>query len=140
MQLSSALGSALLVALLPWTPALQEGAARPQPTRTGTLERQALMAEQIVGAWQLVEAKIGGSVIGGLNRVPEDSRNMAFHAGTQNRDGQILATGGRVLNVTARGASLAEAKDRAYGMVDQIDWPEGFCRRDIGWRALAEQS
>jgi phosphoribosylamine--glycine ligase len=61
---------------------------------------------------------------------------MVFHAGTAERDGRIIATGGRVLNVTARGATLAEAHDRAYAMVDRIDWPGGFCRRDIGWRAL----
>jgi phosphoribosylamine--glycine ligase len=61
---------------------------------------------------------------------------MVFHAGTAERDGQIVATGGRVLNVTARGDSLNDAQTRAYAMVDQIDWPEGFCRRDIGWRAL----
>ena len=77
-----------------------------------------------------------GSVIGGLDTVAEDSAHMVFHAGTTERDGQIVANGGRVLNVTARGASLAEARDRAYAMVDAIDWPEGFCRRDIGWRAL----
>lgn len=77
-----------------------------------------------------------GSVIKGLNGVPEDSMNMVFHAGTSEKGGQIVATGGRVLNITARGASLQEARDRAYAMVDQIDWPEGFCRRDIGWRAL----
>ncbi|MDD9723755.1 phosphoribosylamine--glycine ligase [Sulfitobacter sp. PR48] len=77
-----------------------------------------------------------GSVIKGLESLPEDSANMAFHAGTARKDGQFLAAGGRVLNITARGASLAEAQARAYAMVDQIDWPEGFCRRDIGWRAL----
>jgi len=77
-----------------------------------------------------------GSVIRGLEGLPEDSKNMVFHAGTTMVDGAITATGGRVLNVTARGATLQEARDRAYGMVDQIDWPEGFCRRDIGWRAL----
>ena len=77
-----------------------------------------------------------GSVIHGLKRVPEDSRHMVFHAGTTERDGQILANGGRVLNVTARGASLDEARNRAYAMVDHITWPEGFCRSDIGWRAL----
>ena len=77
-----------------------------------------------------------GSVIAGLNALPEDSFNMVFHAGTVAREGQIVANGGRVLNVTARGASLAEARARAYAMVDAIDWPEGFCRRDIGWRAL----
>ncbi len=77
-----------------------------------------------------------GSVIGGLDAITSDSKNMVFHAGTAAKDGQIIATGGRVLNVTARGASLQEARDRAYAMVDAIDWPGGFYRRDIGWRAL----
>ncbi|EEW23824.1 phosphoribosylamine--glycine ligase [Rhodobacter ferrooxidans] len=77
-----------------------------------------------------------GSAIHGLNTLPEDSFHMTFHAGTASHDGQITANGGRVLNVTARGASLAEAQSSAYAMVDAIDWPEGFCRRDIGWRAL----
>jgi phosphoribosylamine--glycine ligase len=77
-----------------------------------------------------------GSVIGGLEALPEDSMNMVFHAGTRAVEGQITANGGRVLNVTARGATLAEAQARAYAMVDAIDWPEGFCRRDIGWRGV----
>ncbi|KIN64520.1 Phosphoribosylamine-glycine ligase [Sulfitobacter noctilucicola] len=77
-----------------------------------------------------------GSVIKGLDALPEDSKNMTFHAGTASDKGAITATGGRVLNITARGETLAEAQKRAYAMVDQIDWPEGFCRRDIGWRAL----
>ncbi|MCU0903136.1 MAG: phosphoribosylamine--glycine ligase [Tabrizicola sp.] len=77
-----------------------------------------------------------GSQIRGLEALPEDSRHMVFHAGTAARDGQIIANGGRVLNVTARGATLREACDTAYAMVDSIDWPGGFCRRDIGWRAL----
>ncbi|WP_316015499.1 phosphoribosylamine--glycine ligase [Roseobacter sp. HKCCA0434] len=59
-----------------------------------------------------------------------------FHAGTAEKDGQLVSNGGRVLAVTARGASLQEARDRAYGVVDRIDWPGGFHRRDIGWRAL----
>ncbi|MFO1175968.1 MAG: phosphoribosylamine--glycine ligase [Paracoccaceae bacterium] len=78
-----------------------------------------------------------GSAIGGLDALPETSEQMVFHAGTALCDGKVTATGGRVLNVTARGATLAEARDRAYAMVDGIDWPGGFCRRDIGWRALA---
>jgi phosphoribosylamine--glycine ligase len=49
----------------------------------------------------------------------------------------LLAAGGRVLNVTARGESVREAQQRAYAAVDRIDWPNGFCRRDIGWRAIA---
>jgi phosphoribosylamine--glycine ligase len=77
-----------------------------------------------------------GSEIKGLDSLPEDSFNMVFHAGTKEIDGKICANGGRVLNVTARGASLKEAQARAYDMVDKIDWPEGFHRRDIGHRAL----
>jgi phosphoribosylamine--glycine ligase len=77
-----------------------------------------------------------GSVIEGLERMPEDSRHMAFHAGTASKDGQIIANGGRVLNITARGDSLADARNRAYAMIDLLRWPEGFCRSDIGWRAL----
>lgn len=81
-------------------------------------------------------AYVKGSEIRGLADLPEDSAHMVFHAGTALKDGKVLATGGRVLNVTARGATLKEAQERAYAMVDRIDWPEGFCRRDIGWRAL----
>ena len=77
-----------------------------------------------------------GSVINGLDRMPEDSRHMVFHAGTALKDGLITANGGRVLNITARGASLEEARNRAYAMVELLDWPQGFCRGDIGWRAL----
>ena len=77
-----------------------------------------------------------GSVINGLDRMPEDSRHMVFHAGTTLRDGLITANGGRVLNITARGATLEDARNRAYAMIDLLDWPDGFCRSDIGWRAL----
>ncbi len=77
-----------------------------------------------------------GSVIAGLEALPEDSWQMVFHAGTEAREGRVVASGGRVLNVTARGDALREARDRAYAMADKIDWPEGFYRRDIGWRAL----
>ncbi len=77
-----------------------------------------------------------GSVIEGLEALPEDSRHMVFHAGTAEKDGKLIASGGRVLNVTARGDSLREARDAAYEMVEAIDWPGGFCRSDIGWRAL----
>ncbi len=77
-----------------------------------------------------------GSVINGLDACAEDSFHMVFHAGTTEAGGKVTASGGRVLNATARGATLQEAQQRAYALVDQIDWPEGFCRRDIGWRAL----
>ncbi len=79
---------------------------------------------------------VKGSEIRGLDTLPESSSAIVFHAGTAEVQGQITATGGRVLGVTARGASLAEAQGKAYEMIDQIDWSEGFCRRDIGWRAL----
>ncbi len=75
-------------------------------------------------------------MIEGLETLPETSAQMVFHAGTKRVDGKVTATGGRVLNVTARGTTLTEARDRAYAMVEAIDWPEGFCRKDIGWRAL----
>jgi len=77
-----------------------------------------------------------GSTIAGLDALTESASQMVFHAGTARTEGQWKAAGGRVLNVTARGATLQEARDTAYAMVDAIDWPEGFCRRDIGWRAL----
>ncbi|AHD00274.1 phosphoribosylamine--glycine ligase [Leisingera methylohalidivorans] len=77
-----------------------------------------------------------GTEIKGLDALPEDSSNMVFHAGTKAEDGKVLAVGGRVLNVTARGDTLQEARDRAYAMVDGVEWPQGFFRRDIGWRAL----
>ncbi len=77
-----------------------------------------------------------GSIINGLSGLAEDSKNMVFHAGTTLADGSVTATGGRVLNVTARAATLAQAQSWAYATVDVIDWPGGFCRRDIGWRGL----
>ena len=77
-----------------------------------------------------------GSVIGGLDALPEDSTHMVFHAGTALKDGALVATGGRVLAATGRGATLADAHARAYALADAIDWPGGFYRRDIGWRAL----
>ncbi|WP_335949558.1 phosphoribosylamine--glycine ligase [Salipiger bermudensis] len=89
-----------------------------------------LAAEGYPGSYQK------GTVIGGLGRLTEDSFHQMFHAGTSETDGKVVASGGRVLNATARGATLAEAAERAYALVDGVDWPEGFCRRDIGWRAL----
>ncbi|MEM7753297.1 MAG: phosphoribosylamine--glycine ligase [Pseudomonadota bacterium] len=77
-----------------------------------------------------------GSLIRGLDALPQDAHQMVFHAGTAEVKGRIVANGGRVLNVTARGTTLKDAHATAYGTVDQIDWPEGICRRDIGWRVL----
>ena len=78
-----------------------------------------------------------GSVIEGVKAAGALEGVTVFHAGTDvAEDGKLVAKGGRVLNVTASGATLREAVDRAYAGVDAIDWPGGFCRRDIGWRAL----
>ena len=74
-------------------------------------------------------------------RALPDSQDGAkvFHAGTAVKDGQLVATGGRVLNVTACGASVGEAQARAYALVDAVEWENGFCRRDIGWRAVERE-
>jgi len=77
-----------------------------------------------------------GTAINGVDKLPETVDLMTFHAGTKMSDGQLVSNGGRVLNVTARGKSLKEASKNAYKTIDQIDWPEGFYRKDIGWRAL----
>jgi phosphoribosylamine--glycine ligase len=83
-------------------------------------------------------AYASGSEIRGLDRAGEIEGVTIFLAGTKRDGARIVAAGGRVLNVTATGATLKEAQARAYKAVDLIDWPEGFCRRDIGWRALAQ--
>ncbi|MDD3030202.1 MAG: phosphoribosylamine--glycine ligase [Alphaproteobacteria bacterium] len=78
-----------------------------------------------------------GSVIRGLDRAEEIQDVSVLHAGTtRNAAGEITANGGRVLCITATAPTIKEAQARAYSAVDQIDWPEGFCRRDIGWRAI----
>jgi phosphoribosylamine--glycine ligase len=81
-----------------------------------------------------------GTEIRGLEAAGAIEGVEIFHAGMERRDGRLLATGGRVLNVSARGRTVAEAQARAYAAIDRIDWPEGFCRRDIGWRAIARES
>jgi phosphoribosylamine---glycine ligase len=78
-----------------------------------------------------------GSVIRKLDEAGNVPGVTVFHAGTAKKGDDIVANGGRVLNVTATGPTLEEAVSRAYQAVDIIDWPEGFCRRDIAWRALA---
>jgi phosphoribosylamine--glycine ligase len=80
-----------------------------------------------------------GTEIKGLDAAAAIEGVEIFHAGTKADARRILANGGRVLNVTARGATVAEAQARAYAAVDTIDWPEGFCRRDIGWRAIERE-
>ena len=78
-----------------------------------------------------------GSEIRGLYEASRLNDVQVFHAGTARQGGKIVAAGGRVLSITATGPTVAEAQKRAYAAVDLIDWPQGFCRRDIGWRAIA---
>ena len=77
-----------------------------------------------------------GTEIVGLANLPSDSNFMCFHAGTEEKNGKVLANGGRVLNITTRAETLVKAQKNAYEMIETIDWPEGFYRKDIGWRAL----
>jgi phosphoribosylamine--glycine ligase len=79
-----------------------------------------------------------GGIISGIERANALPGVKVFHAGTATSGRHIIANGGRVLNVTALGATIAEAQARAYAAVDAIDWPRGFCRRDIGWRAVGK--
>jgi phosphoribosylamine--glycine ligase len=82
------------------------------------------------------DAPVGGTTIKGA-QADFGEGVMVFHAGTaRGEDGALIAAGGRVLNVCARGSTLEQAREKAYAAVDAIDWPGGFCRRDIGWRAL----
>jgi phosphoribosylamine--glycine ligase len=78
-----------------------------------------------------------GTVIKGVTEANRMEGVHVFEAGTaRNAKGERIANGGRVLNVTASGETLHYAVDRAYAAVDKINWPDGFCRRDIAWRAL----
>jgi phosphoribosylamine--glycine ligase len=80
-----------------------------------------------------------GSPIEGLDAAAQVEGVEIFHAGTKAEGTRILANGGRVLNVCARGKTVREAQQRAYAAIDKIIWPDGFCRRDIGWRAVERE-
>ncbi|WP_213773216.1 phosphoribosylamine--glycine ligase [Bradyrhizobium sp. dw_78] len=80
-----------------------------------------------------------GSRIDGLDAAAGIEGVEIFHAGTVSKDGQILANGGRVLNVCALGKSITEAQRHAYEAVDRVQWSDGFCRRDIGWQAVEKE-
>jgi phosphoribosylamine--glycine ligase len=80
-----------------------------------------------------------GSVIEGLEAATAIEGVEIFHAGTKAEGGRILANGGRVLDVSALGKTVGEAQARAYEAVDRIRWPDGFCRRDIGFRAVERE-
>jgi len=80
-----------------------------------------------------------GSPISGIGAAETVPGVKVFHAGTRRSGNDIVANGGRVLNVTAIGANVAEARERAYDAAARIDWPEGFYRSDIAWRALGSE-
>jgi phosphoribosylamine--glycine ligase len=80
-----------------------------------------------------------GSPIAGLDEAAKVEGVEIFHAGTIAKDGVLLANGGRVLNICASGKTAAQAQARAYQAVDRIDWPDGFCRRDIAWQAVEQE-
>jgi phosphoribosylamine--glycine ligase len=80
-----------------------------------------------------------GSIIEGLDEAARVDGVEIFHAGTKAEGDHIVANGGRVLNICASGKTVREAQMHAYAAVDRIKWPDGFCRRDIGWRAIARQ-
>ena len=80
-----------------------------------------------------------GFVIEGLDDAARVEGVEIFHAGTKADGGKILSNGGRVLNVCATGKTVTEAQQRAYQAIDRINWPEGFCRRDIGWQAVKRE-
>ncbi len=82
-----------------------------------------------------------GTEIRGVEAAEAEDGVKVFHAGTaRTADGRLVASGGRTLNVTALGGSVTDAQRRAYAAIDKIDWPGGFFRRDIGWRAIARET
>jgi phosphoribosylamine---glycine ligase len=120
------LKSDLLAALL----AAREGKLQPLPWRDETALTVVMASKGYPGAYEK------GHVISGLDEAAKLPGIILFHAGTEQQGSDIVAVGGRVLNVTALGKDVAEARLRAYAAVDLIHWDGAFHRRDIGWRAL----
>ncbi len=116
----------LLVAACDGTLAQAPVAWNPEPALTVVMAARGYPGEPLKG-----------TEIRGLDAAGAVDGVVVFHAGTTAKDGRVYANGGRVLNVTAHGATVEEARTRAYAAVDRLDWPDGFCRRDIAWRALA---
>jgi len=120
------LKSDLLTALL----AARDGKLTPLQWRDEVALTVVMASKGYPGAYEK------GHVITGLEEAAKLPGVTVFHAGTEKRGETIVAVGGRVLNVTALGKTVAEAQARAYAAVDLIHWEGAFCRRDIGWRAL----
>jgi phosphoribosylamine--glycine ligase len=118
--------------LLPLLLACVEGRLPERPVRLLPLTALSV----VLAAKGYPGAPLRGSEILGLARAEAMPFVMITHAGTKREGQKLVADGGRVLNVTGIGADVAEARARAYAAIDMIDWPGGFYRRDIGWRAL----
>ncbi len=118
--------------LLPLLMSCAKGNLRSEPVKLAN--RTALTV--VFAAKGYPENPQKGSVIRDVEKAEAMSETIVFHAGTKREGENLIANGGRVLNITGLGSSVREARDRAYAGLDAIDWPEGFCRRDIGWRAL----
>ncbi len=115
----------------------------PPPTATSTASNSSgATTRRSAWCWPPTATRARNSpagIIRNLDAAAAAEGASVFHAGTRRDAGDLVAKGGRVLTVCARGSDLREARDRAYRAVDLIDWPQGFCRRDIGWRALERQ-
>jgi len=109
--------------------------------RLGEVEAAALSGDTALTVVLAAEGYPGTPKKGGAIELGEAEANGAkvFHAGTRQESETLTSSGGRVLNVTARGTSVTEAQRRAYAAVDRIDFADGFCRRDIGWREVARE-
>jgi phosphoribosylamine--glycine ligase len=118
--------------LLPLLMACAKGNLRSEPVKLSP--RTALTV--VFAAKGYPENPQKGSTIRHVERAASMDGVILFHAGTKQQGADLVANGGRVLNVTGLGTSVKEARERAYAGLDAIEWPEGFCRRDIGWRAL----
>ncbi|MCC2097270.1 MAG: phosphoribosylamine--glycine ligase [Hyphomicrobiales bacterium] len=118
-------------------PLLLECAERRLPETPIRLKAQEALTV-VYAAEGYPEAPLRGTEIKGLNTLASDPHVIVFHAGTKLDGERLLANGGRVLTVTGLGDTIMAAKDAAYGAVARIDWPGGFYRRDIGWRAITK--
>ena len=118
--------------ILPWLKACADGTLAGMPEPKWRDERAVCV---VLAADGYPDSPVSGAMIRGADHIPGEA--VVFHAGTaRDPDGTLRSAGGRVLNVCAIGPTLQVARDRAYAAVDAIDFPGGFCRRDIGWRAL----
>ena len=77
------------------------------------------------------------TIINGLNKITVDKSQYIFHSSTKNNEDYWLATGGRVLSISALGSSLKEARNKVYNVINKIDWKSGYYRKDIGWKHLS---